>query len=195
MLVLALLACSTGPFEAPPGATVTAGTGGFTLQWNADLFFEDGFGYVFADSATVIGVDQFDRSTPLPNMVVDITSHWPGTYLLPASAIKTVTDFSDPCRNGEITDEDDALVCEGFIAAEGEGDVYYEISGEYSLAVSEDGEPSFRPNFLRGVTDTRGIVEFYVFFDSVPGGDSEFSIEYDIGVDIDSEIVSTTEEE
>ena len=191
MVLIALVACGTGPFEAPPGAVVTAGTGGFEFSWNPDLYFEDGLGYVYADSAYVEGIDQYGRASPLPNTVVDITSHWPGTYLLPDSAVKTVTDFTAECNDGTITDEDDAKLCEGFLAAGAEGDVYYEISGEYALADAGDGELSFRPNFLRGVTDTRGLVEFYLFFDSVPGSDSEFAIEYDIGVDFTSEIVST----
>lgn len=191
MVLIALIACGTGPFEAPPGSAVAAGTEGFTFTWNPDLYFEDGLGYVYADSAYVEGTDQFGRATALSSIVVDITSHWPGAYLLPDSAVKTVTDFTSECADGTITDDGDAQICEGFLAASAGGDVYYEISGEYALADASDGDLSFRPNFLRGVTDTRGLVEFFLFFDSVPGPDSEFSIEYDIGVDTSSEVVST----
>jgi hypothetical protein len=191
LLLLGLMACGTGPFDAPPDSSVTAMAESYTFSWTVDLAFEDGYGYVFKDQVVVTAADQFERDVGVPNVVVDISSHWPGTYLLPESAVKRVTDFDDACTAGEITSADDQQLCDVFDAESADGQSYYEISGEYALAVGGDGEGEFRPNFLRGVTDNRGIVDYYLFFDSTPGAGSEFAIIYDIGVDATSLIVST----
>jgi hypothetical protein len=162
------------------------------MTWGSDFYFEDGFGYVYAEQVGVVGEDRYARKVGLPSIEVEITSHWPGVYLLPEGAVKTVSDYEDACVAGGVTDEDEAALCDTFFS-DAEGSQYYEVSGEYLLADDSDGGTSFRPNFLRGVTDSRGLVPFYIFFDSLPGGGSDFTIDFSIGVDATQIVVSCVE--
>lgn len=193
MFLLSLMfGCTTGPFAAPPDATLQLMTSSYTFTWNPDFYFEDGLGYVYAEQALVVGDDRYNRQVGLPNIEVEIQSHWPGVYILPEGAVKTVSDFEELCANpGSISDEETAELCDEFYSSE-DNSSFYEVSGEYLLA---DGEESFRPNFMRGVTDTRGVVPFYLFFDSFPGADSDFSVTFNIGVDTDLIVVSCTDPE
>lgn len=192
MLLLSLLvACSDGPFAAPPSSEIQLSTSSYTFTWNSDFYFEDGLGYVYAEQAQVSGEDRYGRSVGLPSIEVEVQSHWPGVYILPEGAVKTVSDFEEACANkGSISDQETAELCDTFYSDES-GSQYYEVSGEYLLADEGEGDVTFRPNFLRGVTDSRGIVPFYLFFDSLPGGDTDFSITFNIGVDTDLILIST----
>ncbi len=194
MFLLSLMfACTTGPFEAPPDASLQLWTSSYTFTWNPDFYFEDGLGYVYGEQVLVVGEDRYGRQTGLPNIEVAIQSHWQGVYLLPEGAVKTVSDFEELCADpGSISDEETAQLCEEFYAGE-DNSQFYEVSGEYLLADGEDA--SFRPNFMTGVTDNRGVVPFYLFFDSFPGADSDFSIGFNIGVDSDLIVVSCVDAE
>jgi len=192
MLLLSLLvACSDGPFAAPPGSELQLSSSSYTLTWNADFYFEDGLGYVYAEQVQVVGTDRYGRSAGLPSIEVEVQSHWPGVYILPEGAVKTVSDFEEACSNkGSISDQETAELCDTFYS-DASGSQYYEVSGEYLLADESAGDVSFRPNFLRGITDSRGTVPFYLFFDSLPGASTDFPITFNIGVDTDLILIST----
>ena len=51
--ILGLMACGVGPFDAPPGATVTPLAETYTFTYNVDLAFEDGFGFTALTVAQV----------------------------------------------------------------------------------------------------------------------------------------------
>lgn len=193
VLLFGLVACATGPYEAPFTASLSTPVTSLTITGTGGLTDEDGFGLVFFDQVTVTNEDQFGRTVPLENVVVDVSSGWFGTYILPERAVKSVDDFREDCAAGA-GDEEYQDLCDALLNdADNE---YYELSAEYTAA-DEDGEGNagFRPNYLRGTTNNQGVVEFYIFVDSTPGPSTDFGISMSIPSDYTSMIVSTVSED
>jgi hypothetical protein len=189
VLLFGVLACAEGPYQAPYDSTIHSSIESLTYVSNAAISEEDGFGPVVHFVTTVTRPDRFGRDLPLEDVEVNIFSYWPGAYILPEKAVKTVDDFLAACEAGQGDDEYQEL-CDLF-KLDG-GNDYYELTGEYALAVDDSaGDPGFRPNYLRGVTDTTGAVEWYLFLDSTPGADTDFGIEMSTNADITTTIVST----
>ena len=190
VFLLGLFACGKGPFDAPYDASVSSSVEGLTITYNAAVGAEeDGYGLLFHNQAHVTQSDRFDRSgIPMENIAVDIYSYWPGTYILPQRSVKTVDDFATACAEGAGEEEYQEL-CDVFLSED--GNEYYELTGEYQLATDEEGAPGFRPNYLRGVTDNTGTVDFYIFIDSTPGSGTDFGVEMSISADYTSMVVST----
>ncbi len=189
VLLLGLLACAEGPYQAPYDSTVHTSLESVTLVDNAAIDEIDGFGPVFHVVTTVTRPDRYGRELPLENVEVNVFSYWSGAYVLPEKAVKTVDDFLAACEAGAGDEEYQAL-CDLFKVNGGSD--YYELTGEYSLALDDSaGDPGFRPNYLRGMTDNTGAVEWYLFIDSTPGPATDFGIEMSTNADLVSTIVST----
>ncbi len=189
VLLFGLVACSSGPYDPPYTATLSTPVTSITLTSTGGITAEDGFGLVFFDQVTVINEDRFGRDLPLENVVVDISSGWGGTYILPERAVKSVDDFREDCEAGE-GDEEYRDLCDALLN-DPDND-YYELSAEYTAAEEDDeGNAGFRPNYLRGTTNNQGVVEFYLFVDSTPGADTDFGVSMSIPSDYTSMIVST----
>jgi hypothetical protein len=188
-LLLGLVACAEGPFDAPYTATLSSPVSALTLTYTGGINQEDGFGMVFFDQVTVSNEDRYGRNLPLENVVVDISSGWGGTYILPERAVKSVDDFREDCAAGQ-GDEEFQDLCDALLN-DPDND-YYELSAEYAIADEDaDGNAGFRPNYMRGITNNQGVVEFYLFVDSTPGAGTEFGISMSIPSDYTSMIVST----
>ncbi len=190
--LLNMNACSEGPFDPPYDATIGSSTEGLTVIYNAAVAEEDGYGLVYHNQAIVKHEDEYGRNLPLENIVVEIYSYWSGTYLLPEKAVTKVDDYLTECSEGNGDEEFQAL-CDVFL--NDADNQYYELTGKFLLA-SDTGDPAtYRPNYLRGVTDNRGIVDFYLFLDSTPGGGTDFGIEMSTSVDQTVLIVSSASTE
>lgn len=193
VFLLALVACSEGPFDAPSDAKVASTVESLTVTYNASIApTEDGYGLLFHNQAHVTQADRFGRTVGLENIAVDIYSYWSGAYILPQKAVKTVDDFATACAEGA-GDEEYQELCDVFLSED--GNQYFEITGEYELANDSGDDPGFRPNYLRGVTDNTGTVDYYIFLDSTPGAGTDFGIEMSISADYTSLIVSTASAE
>ncbi len=189
VLLFGFVACAGGPYEAPYSATISSPVTSLTLTNTGGLTDEDGFGLVFFDQVTVTNEDRFGRALPLENVVVDVSSGWGGTYILPERAVKSVDDFREDCAAGG-GDEEYQDLCDALL--NDPDNEYYELSAEYLAAEEdEDGNAGFRPNYLRGTTNNQGVVEFYIFVDSTPGSGTDFGISMSIPADYTSMIVST----
>lgn len=190
VLLIGLFACSEGPFDPPYDATIGSTTAGLTVIYNSAVTAEDGFGLVYHNQAVVKSEDEYGRNLPLENIAVDVYSYWAGTYLLPAEAISKVEDFSVACAEGE-GDEKFQEMCE--VLLKDADQQFFELTGYYPLAVEDTGSDaaSYRPNYFRGVTDNRGIVDFYLFIDSTPGASTDFGVEMSISSDQAVLIIST----
>jgi len=189
VLLFGLAACAAGPYDAPYSATISSPVSSLTLVNTGGLTDEDGFGLVFFDQVTVTNEDRYGRSLPLENVVVDVSSGWGGTYILPERAVKSVDDFREDCAAGG-GDEEYQDLCDALL--NDPDNEYYELSAEYLAAEEdEDGNAGFRPNYLRGTTNNQGVVEFYIFVDSTPGSGTDFGISMSIPSDYTSMIVST----
>jgi hypothetical protein len=116
-------------------------------------------------------------SLPGNNILVEITSGYSGAYVLPESAVNTVDDYATECE-GDLSED-----CAKWFYDVG-SQTYVEFAGDYADL------GGFRPTYLAGETDGRGILDFYVFIDGVPldeeGGAIDISYFASIGVDITS---------
>lgn len=191
VLLFGLFACSEGPFDPPYDATIGSTTEGLTIVYTSTFADEDGVGAIYHNQAVVKHDDEYGRNIPLENIAVDVYSYWPGTYILPAEAISKVETFQEACAAGE-GDEKFQEMCAVLLSDPDA--LYLELTGYYPLAVDSDtgaDNNSYRPNYLRGATDNRGILDFYLFIDSTPGGGTDFGVEMSISSDQAVMIVST----
>jgi len=161
-LLLALsLGCASGPYGAPLGAEIAYLTGSdetgpiFDLAYNDP---DDGVGLLLREQVMVTLEDSDQqRDVPLNNVLVELTSGWAAAYLIPSTAVTTVTEYEEAC-DGDASEE-----CASWFDI-GE-DRYVEFGGEYTDL------GGLRPTYYRGGTNNRGILEFYVFLDSIPVDD------------------------
>lgn len=156
-MVLFLLAtgCASGPYAAPTGSTVTHLTEGQGLVLDAaSVPAGDGIGHLVLEQA-LVEIPSGEDMAPGNNIQVEVVSGWAGAYLISEGAVKVVTEVEEACPEGT-----DDPACDAWFDAE--GNAWYEFSGEY-----EDVD-DFRPTYLSGASDHRGVFSWYVFIDSVP---------------------------
>lgn len=171
LILLSLVACS-GPYGAPQGSRVTVFPEDFTASFGTAFYDEDGLGFVAYCEAYVEGPNDFEETVPINNVEVVAQSQWPGVYLLPEDAVNSVSTLEDGCA-----EDPSGEGCDVFIDTDsGE---YYEITGEYAY------DDTLRPNLMYATTNNRGVVPFFLFFDSLPysTSDTDFMITYSIQVD------------
>lgn len=161
-LLLALsVGCASGPYGAPEGAQLTY------LDYEQGPIFDvsyndpdDGIGLLLREQVMVtndVAEAGSTREMPLNNILVEITSGWSAAYLIPSTAVMIVDDYEAAC-DGDESDECNAW----FDIEEGR---YVEFAGEYNDL------GGYRPTYLAGGTNGRGLLEFYVFIDSIPVDD------------------------
>jgi hypothetical protein len=161
-ILLALtLGCAMGPYGAPVGAEIVYLTGSdetgpiFDLAYNDP---DDGVGLLLREQVMVTIEDtEQGRTMPLNNILVELTSGWSEAYIIPATAVTTVTEYEEACET------DGSEECAAWFDI-GE-DRYVEFGGDYTDL------GGLRPTYYRGGTDNRGILDFYVFIDSIPVDD------------------------
>lgn len=155
-LLLALATgCDGGPYGAPYGAYLE-------VPGDQGLIFDmaysdpsDGIGLLALEQVrVVIDSEANDRTEPLNDIVVEITSGWADTYVVPAGAVTMVDSFAEACE-GDASPE-----CGYWYDSDSEQ--FVEFAGEY------EDLGGLRPTYMSGVTNERGVLEFYVFFDSIP---------------------------
>ncbi|MES2642551.1 MAG: hypothetical protein V4850_23910 [Myxococcota bacterium] len=186
-LLLALsIGCASGPYGAPSDAIVTYKGGVGSLGAIFDVSYndpDDGIGLLVREQVMVSRIvsDGGDgggetRELPLNNILVDITSGWSAAYVIPATAVTIVDEYEAGC------DDDASEECNAWFDIGEER--YVEFAGEYNDL------GGFRPTYMEGGTDGRGILEFYVFIDSIPSDDEgeiiPISLYASIGVAADS---------
>lgn len=149
--LLLTLACAPGPLGAEYGSEVTL------LDPTLDHIYVgaeyavpgDGIGLLLFQEAMVVDPEGLASN----GVQVEIISGWSGAYVVSEGAVKLMTDFEADCDPTE-------LACAVWFDVQGEQ--YVEFAGEYE-SVEE-----FRPTYMSGVTNARGLMPFYVFIDSVP---------------------------
>ena len=173
-LMTLLFACNPGPMGAEYGSEVIV-PGDVDYVMDAGLATADdragmlSFGYL-----KVLDPE----GNPSSGIRVELISGWTGAYIIPEGAVRIVNDLDEACDEGASADE----ACQAWYDTEGER--YFEWSGEY------EDVAEMRPNYVRTVTNNRGLVPFYVFVNSAPLGEQgtaqSFAIFASIGVDTDS---------
>lgn len=176
LVLLSLVACS-GPYGAPYGSTVQINPESVVAQFGLAFYDEDGFGAVSYVEAAVFGDNNVGVTAPLQSVAVVITSDWPGAYIVPSEAINQIDDLATAC------DEDASAEGCGVFEDNTSGN-YYEVTGEYAYV------DTLRPNTLYGETDARGVVPFYVFFDSLPYATSDTSFAINASISYNSATMS-----
>jgi hypothetical protein len=181
LLLPLFLACATGPFGAPEGSTIEVSANLASGEYVMDSAYTDpadGVGLLIKEFALVqLPATSNVSSLPGNNILVEITSGYSGAYVLPESAVNTVDDYATECE-GDLSED-----CAKWFYDVG-SQTYVEFAGDYADL------GGFRPTYLAGETDGRGILDFYVFIDGVPldeeGGAIDISYFASIGVDITS---------
>lgn len=158
LLLLSLLACSDGPFDAPYGSTLTLPA---DVQFSMDAGLvvpDDGYGHLFFGDVIVTGSDATqDRDIPLNNIKVEVFSGWSGAYIVPEEAVTIVTSYEDACAELPDDSEDPCKVY-----FDDENEYYVEFAGDYADL------GGFRPTYYSGGTDNTGTLRVYIFVDTVP---------------------------
>lgn len=173
LIVASLLAC-TGPYGAPYGSTLTVNPEAFTISYGTLFYDDDGFGLVSYAEVAVEGPDSATGDTvPLNNVEVVGESSWPGVYLLPEDAVNTVSSLSETCEANP-----DAEGCDVFF--DDATATYYEVTYEYEYV------DELRPNLMYASTNNRGVLPFFLFFDSVPASTADISFDISFSIQVDS---------
>lgn len=178
LLLSLAIGCAAGPYGAPEGSTielVSEGQGFVYDMAYADP--DDGVGLLIRESVLVMvpGSENYPDMIPGNDILVEITSGYSGAYVIPESAVLTVDGYEEGCE-GDASEE-----CRAWFDVATER--YVEFSGEY------EDIGGFRPTYMSAGTDNRGILDFYVFVDSVASdGETVIGIPLfaDIGVDMAS---------
>ncbi|MDP2306861.1 MAG: hypothetical protein Q8P18_12630 [Pseudomonadota bacterium] len=159
-LLLALfVGCASGPYGAPDGAELTymndSDLGAiFDVSYNDP---DDGIGLLMREQLMVTNEvleGGGSRTMPLNNILVEVTSGWSAAYVIPSSVVVTVDDYETAC-DGDESDECNAWFDIG-------EERYVEFAGEYNDL------GGLRPTYMSAGTDGRGLLDFYVFIDSIP---------------------------
>lgn len=176
-LLLFAIGCASGPYGAPEGSTIE-------VFANQNLVFDlayaeagDGLGLLLKEMAIVTTPSSTEGVAAGGNeILVEVVSGWSGAYVIPESAVSTVDGYAEGCE-GDASEE-----CADWFDIG--TDQYVEFSGDYQDL------GGFRPTYMSGVTDNRGILDFYVFIDSLPVDDEGAVIDIplyaSIGVATDS---------
>lgn len=153
--------CASGPYDAPVGAELTYMNGseqGFVFDVNYNDP-EDNIGLLIREQVMVTNQvaevsSGATRELPLNNILVELTSGWSAAYIIPTTAV--VMGHEDASCVGE------SDCNEWFDMGDGR---YIEFTGEYGDLAT------MRPTYMSGGTNGRGLLEFYVFIDSIPYDD------------------------
>ncbi len=197
-----LLTACTGPWPAPATAVISD-LEDFTLTPTSAHTSQDGIGtLVFGD---VFIYDEVSEM-PLNDIEVELLSGWSGIYVLPESAIKLVQYPNPPSdvADGTASVSDYCDVNgDGFIDGDApdwcswwwdtESAAFYEFGGDYAMTPE-----NYQPTYMIGSTDSRGVMRFYLYIDSMPydaEGEtfSGTSLWISIGVDQLTVEIDTTE--
>lgn len=195
MISLMLLFGCAGPVEGVVGAaidlsatTMTIG-GGWPLSSGlsatgcpySEAAYIEALGYtVPEDLPAAIGILQkvsafvYDGSSGIPynNMQVEVfASNIAGVYVLPEAAVLTVDTVQDLCDQGAADAED----CAAYFEDLPTGEFYEQMAMTYAY-VSE--ENPYAPTYMSGVTDNRGVMDFYLFIDCLLG---DLSVDVSVG--------------
>jgi len=173
LLPLALFACSPGPWSAP-GTAVLSDLEDFQIVPSSAHENQDGIGtLIFGD---IMVYDEMSEMA-LNNIEVEILTAWSGVYVLPESAIKLVQYPEAPAdvMNGDATTADycDIDPVDGYIDGDApdwcswwwdtDTAAFYEFGGDYAMSTE-----TYQPTYMIGSTDSRGILRFYLYVDSMP---------------------------
>lgn len=190
-VLIALMACSSGPYQAPYGSTATVDPSSLSFSEGCRYGFcrgscsiddydsigeylndcdpVDGYGELTFFTATVLS-----NGAPLNNASVTIYSSSPTIYLIPEAAVQVVDGAQINCLADRTQDGCDAYFYDGA------GQVYFQIANSY-LAPTDTGGAAFMPTYMKGATDRWGSLDFYVFTDEAPAPGDTSSIHVDIG--------------
>lgn len=163
-LLALLTGCAPGPLAAPLGSTIEVVEGGEAMTWILDAAYAtpgDGVGLLIPQQAMVWVPTAAGDTVPGNNIRVEALTGWSGAYLLSASSVRTVNDLEVECEGIEDPTAREEAGCDTWFYDQ-ETERYYEFSGTY------EDVADFRPTYMAGVTDNRGIFDYYVFVDSVP---------------------------
>jgi hypothetical protein len=182
------IGCVEGGIEAPFSAKIVAPSD-VTIAWDSSYNdVHDQVGVVVMGDLMV-----YDSETDLPleQIEVEMLSNWGGVYLIPAEAVQLVgypeasvdpTDqdaIRDACTDADGNFKSDPEWCAWYWDTETQQ--YYQIGGQYISTAN-----NYSPNYFVGRTNNRGILEFYLYVDALPGGGEGYgaaSVSASIGVD------------
>jgi len=178
LLPLALFACSSGPWPAP-GSAVLSDLEDFEIVPSSAHVSQDGIGTLILGDIMVY--DEMSEMA-LNNIEVEILTGWSGIYVLPESAVKLV-QYPQPPADVASGDAVPADYCD-IEPADGEIDsnapdwcswwwdtdtaAFFEFGSDYAMSPE-----NFQPTYMIGSTNSRGILRFYLYVDSLPNDDGE----------------------
>jgi hypothetical protein len=182
------IGCVEGGIEAPYSAKIVAPSD-VTISWDSSYNeIHDQVGVVVMGDLMV-----YDSETDLPleHIEVEMLSNWGGVYLIPAEAVQLVgypeasidpTDqeaIREQCTDSDGNFKSDPEWCAWYWDTETQQ--YYQIGGQYIATAN-----NYSPNYFVGRTNNRGILEFYLYVDALPGTEGGYgsaSVSASIGVD------------
>jgi hypothetical protein len=182
-LTMLLMGCNAGYYPAPAGSQLVVDDG--ILVVGSEAFYTDnGTGALALCTALVTDAN----GVPLSNIEIEVATNYAGNLLLPESAVKLV-DFPTPDPSVEKDPDAARATCDvdsdGYIDDDApewcswwwdtETAQFYEFGVDYA-ATEED----YRPTYMQSGTDSRGILRYYLYIDSMPltiskGGDVTWS--------------------
>ena len=149
--LLLTIGCAPGPIGAEAGSTIT-----INETFEDGIYMEaeyavpgDGIGLLLLQEAVVVDPEGLAAN----GIQVEVISGFSGAYVVAEGAVKLITDYEANC---DLSEED----CAAWFDVQNEQ--YVEFSGEYETV------GDFRPGYMSGVTNARGVMPFYVFIDSQP---------------------------
>ena len=167
--------CSSGPFNAPYTASISSDIDTIYVNNSRTYWFEDGIGAAIKMRILVTDTDEASgQPTPLENVWVEVQGPTRGVFLLPQSAIQSISYPGDPgldrseCEvDGQINNSGDNEWCGWWVDENAQS--YVQIAPSYAGAAgfTEDGQ-AYGPNYLKTGTDSFGRLEMWVFVDSLP---------------------------
>lgn len=202
--LLMAVGCSSGPFNAPFNATISADLDTVYVANASTYWYADGVGSALKMRVLVTAPDR-TSGEPLPvnNVWVEIQGPTAGIYLLPEEAVQTVAypsnptgndagsgDVRDQCtdENGNVVNSEDNEWCAWYYDSGSGG--FLQLAPSYADAggFTENGQ-AYGPNYLRTGTNQFGRVDLWLFIDALPStGEPPDSTErrrsaHDVGVD------------
>lgn len=178
-LMWMVLAGCSGPYSAPMDADFSYYPADMQVLLTPNEPF-DGFGVLKKLALQVVGPDHRNdaagTSLPLSNVEVEIISSFDAAYLVPEGAVLTYTDFEEACGAGAGSEG-----CSAWFDTESQSYVMFAGIDSLSDLSGSSTPPGFGPTYMSGVTDERGILDFYLFVDALPEAGESFDIYMSIG--------------
>ena len=159
---------STG-VEAPYYAEIIAPEQ-INIAWHKDYNDQgDGIGALLLLDFLVYNSED---GVPMDNIQVEVTSGYGGVYLVPKTAVKTVSypdepedyDACDVDGDGQI-DDDAPDNCSWWLDTS--GNRYFQLGADFA--------DSYRPTYMVGATDEHGVLRLYAYVDKLPAENEEES--------------------